>query len=49
MEYCERNLNQVMNQDKLTESTILLFMYQIALAIQFLQKNGIVHRDCKPG
>ncbi len=49
MEHIDRNLQQVISNEKLDEPTILLFLYQISLGIQFLQNNHLAHRDLKSG
>jgi ribosomal protein S6 kinase alpha-5 len=39
--------NKLMNNSRLTESEVRLYLAEILVAIEELHKNGIIHRDIK--
>lgn len=49
LEYMEGGelTDRILSVDAFPESTVKFLFYQIALAVQYLQNQGITHRDLK--
>ncbi len=49
MELCNSDLKKRLRKKKMTDDEIMTLTNQMSSASGYLQQNGVIHRDIKPG
>ncbi|KAK8871759.1 copper transport protein ctr1 [Tritrichomonas musculus] len=48
LEFCPTDLNKLIKSGKLTNTLVIIYIYQITEAMRYVHFKGVVHRDLKP-